>query len=514
MNAAIGKNTSKVTGKKTEAKRAEAKNDSMDAKGGGPMKWSQFYGTTAEKFFYHPTDQNSTYHTETILVQKFPGTDIKTEGVPSSQGTPAHQRPPQFDYIYRANENAREKAETEAAEFKGKLEELMERRHRLEVEQAGLWCEVAFRAVSHYDLDKRPLYRFQPLLPANPEKESQQNADSIKTATSFMALALSIIDEAQKDQATTFSKIKPAISEARQKLNDSWLALGVDVADRKSPQGRFGALAKRLDDVASNLSDSYVVATEGDQAKDQQRKDTFRALLQQSLVSYAQIILALDEMSMLMKDEWKFSPEVGKPILFASLADTKAIAVKSAAESQPKTVDPQDKDDGTLAKKVTGMYHVSLVQAKGLREVFVNFRSDYSLRFNGEQLGSWEVEKGKVNMKLSKPEFAGTIKLVQGSLTGTLTDAKGLSWKMTANRLSESKWELKVGDGDWRRITLWSNGRIGNLEGTDKWAVNGNNITLTWSSGHVDRCRFSADKRRFEGKNEENITIAGKLIEE
>ena len=117
------------------------------------------------------------------------------------------------------------------------------------------------------------------------------------------------------------SKIKPSLAAARQKLNDDWLRLGVDSTDRKSIEGKFAALAKHLDDVASNLSDSYVVAIEGDQAKDQQRKDTFRGLLQESLVSYAQIILALDEMSVLMRDDWRVKPDVDRPFSKVMLSE-------------------------------------------------------------------------------------------------------------------------------------------------------------------------------------------------
>jgi hypothetical protein len=299
----------------------------MDRKGGGPMKWSEFYGTTAEKFFYHPTDRNSTYHTITILHQQGPQADNKVGGgVPAGQGVPLHQRPPQFDYIYRANTNAKERAEAEAGQLKGKIEELAERRNRLETEQSGLWCEIAFRAVSHYDLDKKPLYRFEPLL-VDSDTDSRLHTESMKAAASFMALALSIVDAAQKDQAVTFSKIKPALSDARQKLNDGWLELGIDATDRYTTEGRFAALAKRLDDVASNLSDSYEVANEGEQAHDQQRKDTFRATLQESLVNYAQIILALDEMSTVMKNEWKIKPDVKRPIQFVNLRDTVPVVV-------------------------------------------------------------------------------------------------------------------------------------------------------------------------------------------
>ena len=296
---AIAKATGKKSVKVADAKRADLKNEEMDRKGGGPIRWSTFYGTTAEKFFYHPTDRNSTYHTVTVLSQQGPRADNKVGGgVPAGQGLPVHQRPPQFDYIYRANEKAKARAESDAAAFKGKINELTERRHRLEAEQAGLWCEIAFRAVAHFDLHKKPLYRFEPLLIKQDDPISKQQAEVMKSATAFMRSALSIIDAAQKDQVTTFRSIKAAVSEARERLDDTFLRQGVDVSDKSTTAGKFAALAKRLDDVASNLSDSYEVAAEGDKEKDQQRKDTFRALLQKSLVDYAQIILALDEMAM------------------------------------------------------------------------------------------------------------------------------------------------------------------------------------------------------------------------
>jgi hypothetical protein len=322
---AVTKSTGKRVASLGTAKRAEAGNELMDRKGGGPMKWSEFYGRTAEKFFYHPTDRNTTYHTTTVLQQRGPEADNKVGGgVPAGQGLPVHQRPPQFDYIYRANANAKAKAEQDAAELKGKIEALFARRAVLEAEQSALWCEVAFRAVSRYDLDKKPLYRFEPLV-VDATTEARQHAEIMKAAASFMRVALSIIDEAQKDQAVTFSKIKAAVSDSRQSLNDAWLRQAVDVTDRTTTEGKFAALAKRLDDMASNLSESYVVAIDGDQAKDQQRKDTFRALLQESLVSYAEIILALDEMSVAMKNDWNIKPDVDKPIQFVSLASIEAV---------------------------------------------------------------------------------------------------------------------------------------------------------------------------------------------
>jgi hypothetical protein len=137
--------------KVADAKRAELENRSMDRKGGGPMKWSDFYGTTAEKFFYHPVDRNTTYHTVTILGSG--------GGQPNPQ--PPHNRPPQFDYIYRANENAKAGAENDIAKLGKKLADLVDRRRSLEEEQSALWCEIAFRAVSRLDLSRKPLYRFE-----------------------------------------------------------------------------------------------------------------------------------------------------------------------------------------------------------------------------------------------------------------------------------------------------------------------------------------------------------------
>ena len=339
VNAAIGKTNLKVTGKKSEAKRAEGKNDEMDKKGGGPMHWSQFYGTTAS-FFYHPTGRNSMYYTETMLGSQEAA--LGSETVLPTDAIPIN-RPPQFDYIYRANENARLRAGEEVAALKGKIETLVERKHRLEAEQSGLWCEVAFRAVDHYDLHKKPLYRFEPLVDDS-EPHSQQHLEVIKSATDFMRMSLSIINAAQVDQAQTFGTIKSTVKHAREKLDDTLLRQGVDATDKKTKEGKFAALAKILEDVANNLSDSYVVSVQGDKDQDQQRKDTFRALLQQSLVTYAQLVLALDEISAVMRDDYKVKPNLEKPIAFASIGGVSSIGggdklpPSSTATFQPKTV--------------------------------------------------------------------------------------------------------------------------------------------------------------------------------
>ena len=316
----IGAGSRKASARISESKRAIGENEKMDRKGGGPMKWSQFYGTTAEKFFYHPTDRNSSYHTATVLSPQPPQSDNQTgPGIPSRQGLPVHQRPPQFDYIYRANEGAAANAETEAAGLRGKVEALTARRRNLELEQVALWVEIAFRAAAHFELNRKPVFRFEPVLPAD-DPDAKLHADIMKTSAEFMRVALAIVDEAPKDQDGTLTRIKPAIVQAREKLDDSWLRLAIDTSDRNTVEGRFFALSKRLNDVSRNLTESYEISIDGDINADEVRKDTFRGQLQDSLISYAQIVLALDEMATQMKDQWNVKPDLDQPYTTVSLS--------------------------------------------------------------------------------------------------------------------------------------------------------------------------------------------------
>ncbi len=346
VEKAVGTGTRQRSARVGEAKKAEKGNEIMDRKGGGPIKWSEFYGRTAEKFFYHPVDRNTTYHTTTVLSQQSPQADNKSgEGVPSRQGLPVHQRPPQFDYIYKANRDAKARAERDAAELRNKVDALQARRRQLEDEQAALWCQIAFRVVSRYDLPKKPLYRFEPI-PVAPDTESRQHAEAVKAAAIFMRRAVSIVEEAESSQSKAFGSVKAVVSKACDDFDDAWLRLSVlpdDAPDLKTPAGRFTALSKLLKDVSENLSDSYEVSIDGDRFKDEQRKDTFRALLQESLVDYAEVVLALNEMSLLMASEWKTKPDTNKPLVVASISfvQKKAEVVDDGSHARnPRNTNP------------------------------------------------------------------------------------------------------------------------------------------------------------------------------
>jgi hypothetical protein len=307
VDRAIAKASGKKGAKRGEARRAEADNSAMDRKGGGPMKWNEFYGTTAEKFFYHPVDPSTTYHTSTVLSQVGTQQEDKVgASVQGNSGVPVHQRPPQFDYIYRANKEAKERAESEAAAIQGQVDALLERRDKLEKEQADLWCRLAFRAIQRLNIPRRPELRFR-LVAASTETKDEKRAEVLEAAARFLATSLLIIDKVEEDQEVGLTAIKTIVANARNEFEDVLLAeadVTTDSSNKETPLGQFTFLAQLLDDTSSNLSESYEVAIDGSRAKDAARKDQFRGLLQRSLIEYAQIVMALDESTRAIQKDW------------------------------------------------------------------------------------------------------------------------------------------------------------------------------------------------------------------
>jgi hypothetical protein len=386
-----------------DAKRAERANELMDRKGGGPVKWSQFYGSTAEKFFYHPTDANTTYHTTTVLSQQSPANDNQVEqGIPSRQGVPVHQRPPQFDYIYKANRDAQARAEQEASQLRNKVDALQARRRQLEDEQAALWCQIAFRVVSRHDLPRHPRYRFEPI-PFNADTASQQQAVAAEAAALYMRHALSIIEEAEKDQGKAFGSIKSVVADAREKFEDALLRLDTlreDTTDLKTAIGRYSALARRLQDIADNISDSYEVSIDGDRFKDELRKDTFRGLLQQSLVDYAEVVLALDEMGRSLESEWHTKPDIDAPLKFVRLEMPERTASPTDPKASTQTNIPMSSDKGIDESSLIGTWTSKRPDAPSRERVW-GFNEDGTLSISTPAIsqsvkGNWRIDGKRV----------------------------------------------------------------------------------------------------------------------
>ncbi|EMI21535.1 hypothetical protein RMSM_01535 [Rhodopirellula maiorica SM1] len=104
------------------------------------------------------------------------------------------------------------------------------------------------------------------------------------------------------------------ISKARYELDNKWLQLQVQDRDKSTDEGKFAALAHRLEDVSANLGDSYTVSVERERAGDSDRRDLYRGLLQQALLQYAETVLALDEMASVMARVRGFEPDFDSPM--------------------------------------------------------------------------------------------------------------------------------------------------------------------------------------------------------
>jgi tetratricopeptide (TPR) repeat protein len=263
----------------SDADRARQRNNQMDRQGGGPVPWSQFYGTTAKDFFYHPTDDN-TIHVNPV---------------------PVDQRPPQFDYIYRANEDNRAKAEAAAAAVGNKIDDLLAHRKTLQAEQLSLWCKIAFRGVASQEFSTKPIYRFDPVTTATGDI-ARQRVDSIKAGSEFVRNIDSAIARAQagldNDQKSSLDDLMSATTAARRDVDGRLLALpgiAVELGDSKSPIGQFRLATKQLQDYAENMVDAYRLSTAADVDEDPSRKSTSRGQFQRAVSSYSEALILADK---------------------------------------------------------------------------------------------------------------------------------------------------------------------------------------------------------------------------
>ena len=298
------------------ANAAAAANTTMDRNGGGPVSWRTFYGKTAEKFFYHPTDKRTSYHTLTVLRQTSASEDVApAKGVPSRQGLPVASRPPQFDYIYRANADAEKRAQAEIARLGNNVEALLERRRQLEAEQSALWGKISFHAVAGRELLLKPLY-FNDLKVDGPDSaESRQRLEALRAVMDYLRngnrLAATAEQDVDADATRCYSQLQAGMVAARSEMEQrlrSQLALAGDLANKRRSLGKLTAVAKRMNEITANIVDAYRLALDNDRAGDHARKRTFRRQLQQSLMLCAEALLAGDECATDLAQEWKVEP--------------------------------------------------------------------------------------------------------------------------------------------------------------------------------------------------------------
>jgi hypothetical protein len=294
------------------ADRARAGNERMDRNGGGPVSWKEFYGKTAERFFYHPTDDNTGY----------------------LNPVPVDQRPPQFDYIYRANEQNQAAAEADVNKIGTKIDDLLSYRRHLESEQSALWARIAFRGTSSLDIDSRPMYRMDLATKAT-DDASKQSVAAAKAGTAFLSAVDAELTDAQKnldgDQKGTLDHLLQTTTSERAALQEKLLqlpAIAAELSSPRSPIGQFDRAARRMEDSAQNTVDAYGLAADCDAHDDNAGKQIYRGQLQQMLLDYASTVSTADQSLTAAVADWKLTMVAGKPVA----------AAPSAAASSPADI--------------------------------------------------------------------------------------------------------------------------------------------------------------------------------
>ena len=332
--------------RQSNASIAHQANEAMDRNAGGPVPWADFYGHTAEKFFYHPVDPHTYYHTWTILGLPPSGKVAPGKGVPSPQGLPVHQRPPQFDYIYRANADAERRAQAEVARLGNNAGVILERRRQLEAEQSALWCKIAFHAVAGRELLTKPLYYYDLKNTGPDSAEGRQRLEALRAAIGYLRdgnrLAAMAEQGVDADAARCYSQLQAGVDAARGGMERRLMAQPVvvgDMTDSRTMLGRFVAVAKRMSEVSANIADAQRLALDGDRAGDQGRKLTFRSQLQQSLMLCAEALLAGDECINELVRDWKAQPDL-QTVAPASMTVQAMLVVPTPAVVAPTAVAP------------------------------------------------------------------------------------------------------------------------------------------------------------------------------
>jgi hypothetical protein len=305
LDSRIARILTKVSGVKMAENIAWRSNVRMDLQGGGPVRWDVFYGRNAENFFYHPRDPNTTYHTNTVLQQVQP---TRRDGIDGGQGVPAHQRPPQFDYIYRAYETKQERARLEASRIQNELEVMKARRRDLENDVVDLWFKIAFRTLERERAREKAVLRF-PLVASDPrDHRSVDQATGLLNASHLLATALLFNEESVAvNKDVRLGTVSKHVGVNRKAFEDSLLkvkTLRADADNKDTAIGKFKELARFLEDTSKSLSEGFKDWRKGDQANDEFAKYAGLRRIQDSTVWYAKTLLAMNEMVEVMKKDW------------------------------------------------------------------------------------------------------------------------------------------------------------------------------------------------------------------
>ncbi|HEY8751523.1 MAG TPA: hypothetical protein VIM11_26315 [Tepidisphaeraceae bacterium] len=300
-------------------------NDIMNRKGGGPVGWQDFYGKTARSF-YIPYSEG-TYHSESRNGR----TDIHV-----TEGNHPIQRPTQFNYIYKANNDQIARAKEQVASLAQDQAALLARRQKHEADQSRLWAQLAWERVKDREIADEPQCRFK----LRSASKSDSRAELLRPLILFLRTsdkaASDGLDSIESDQDATFADLSPRMKAAyatlRASLADSLLATDLK-DDTKKQTDAIKTLCKQLSEECSIVVDNYRNALDRDKAKEDNSKLVFRGKLQESLALFASAVAELDVQLAETAKAWNITPDKNAPTPDSVPAAARATVAKSNTTS-------------------------------------------------------------------------------------------------------------------------------------------------------------------------------------
>jgi hypothetical protein len=310
-------------------------NEIMDRKGGGPVGWEQFYGSTAAGFNYH-----SSFDVHAQRANGYSTLDAHANG---SRLTPI-QRPQQFDYIYRANDEQVSRAQEQIAALSQNQAALLTRRQQHEMNQSRIWTEFSWEQIRDQEIPFRPLYRFK-LQPDDVHTAVLRGPVLfLRTADKALALALDSMDG---DQSAVFSalsqRIKTAYGALQESMADVMYSPQLSPTDAKDADA-IKTLCKNVTEECSVIADNFTQAMQSDAAKEDASKLAYRAQLQSSLARLSTLMSDLDHHINTEAATWHITPISGTasadtlPTWSAAPTATNTPAIASTPTAAPTPI--------------------------------------------------------------------------------------------------------------------------------------------------------------------------------
>jgi peptidoglycan hydrolase-like protein with peptidoglycan-binding domain len=441
LNVALARTGYRVGQAYNQINSSEKGNEMLDRKGGGPVGWQDFYGKTARDFVMHDKDC-PVYHQV--------------------------QRPKQFDFIYRANDQQASKARQQVAGLGQDQTTLLARRQKHEADQSSLWATLAWERVKDREVAYRPLYRFKlkSEVKAHDPRIDVMRALILMLRTADQS-ALQGLEGVEADQAATFvdlnQRMKAAYGMVQESLANALPAADIIPEDRKEAEALKG-LCKQLAEQSTIIADNHRKALDSDRAREDSSKLEFRSQLQGSLARFSATIAELDDRLGTTAAEWGLTAEV-------RVESSDKLPERHPAAGRPNSVAPATPVKQSVAEDAGVAGRIDLLKLFDPKRDIVS--------------GRWIMKEGALTCapgKEARVEFAVTppeeydYRLIF-TRTGGTDAIEPICW--AAGR------QFGVTVGGWENTVIgiqMINGRGANGNRTTKkaarWLVNGQRTTL------------------------------------